>query len=437
VRVVVLGTGHVGLVTCASLAHIGHDVVGVDSDEERIDSLQRGDLPFHEPGLKELVDEGVEHHRLEFSMDWGHALAEADIVFICVGTPARVDGEANLLAVERAARTAARHATGQLIVVEKSTVPAGTAGRVRRALAHERPELAGHLEVVSNPEFLREGRAVQDSLSPERILVGAESEWAFEQMRLLYAPLTDHGVRLIETDIHTAELSKHACNAFLALKVSYINAIARLCERSGADVMDVAEVMGSDPRIGRAFLNAGLGYGGFCFPKDIQAFERLASRLGYNFGLLTEVTRINNEAVDATLDKLRDALWNLEEKRIGLLGLSFKPDTDDVRFSPAIALAKRLIDEGSIVIGYDPEAGSNAKSELPELEVASDPYDAVRNAHCLVICTDWQEFKGLDLSRVKQEMVYPLVVDGRNLFDPKEMVAAGFTYYSTGRPTLP
>jgi UDPglucose 6-dehydrogenase len=435
-RVVVLGTGHVGLVTCASLAHLGHEVVGVDSDEEKVAALEDGTVPFHEPGLQDLVTEGVASGRLSFSRDGGSALEEADIVFICVGTPARADGEANLLAVEQAARTVARHALREMIVVEKSTVPAGTAGRVKRALRDERPELASRLEVVSNPEFLREGKAVQDSVQPDRILVGAESDWALERMRTLYAALIDRGVRLIETDIHTAELSKHACNAFLALKVSYINAIARLCERSGADVMDVAEVMGSDPRIGRAFLNAGLGYGGFCFPKDIQAFERLSSRLGYEFGLLHEVARINDQTVDSALEKLRDALWNLEEKRIGLLGLSFKPDTDDVRFSPALALAKRLLDEGSVVVGYDPEAGPNAKTEVPDLEIASDPYDAARKAHCLVLCTEWDEFKQLDLVRLKEEMVYPVIIDGRNLFDPADMAAGGFTYYPAGRPAL-
>ena len=435
-RVVVIGTGHVGLVTCASLAHIGHDVLGVDSDQEKIAALESGDLPFHEPGLKELVDEGVSAGRLAFSDDGARAIPDAEIAFICVGTPARADGEANLLAVERAARTVARHASGEMIVVEKSTVPAGTAGRVRRALGHERPELASRLEVVSNPEFLREGKAVQDSLEPDRILIGAESKWALAKMRELYAPMVKLGIPFIETDINTAELSKHACNAFLALKVSYINAIARLCERSGADVMAVADIMGSDPRIGRSFLNAGLGYGGFCFPKDIQAFERLSSRLGYDFGLLHEVARINEEAVDSTLEKLRDALWNLEEKRIALLGLSFKPDTDDVRFSPALALAKRLLDEGSIVVGYDPQAGPNAKTEVPELEIASDVYDAVGNAHCLVLCTEWNEFADLDLDRLKDEMVYPVVIDGRNLFDPQEMATQGFTYYPTGRPAL-
>jgi UDPglucose 6-dehydrogenase len=435
-RIVVLGTGHVGLVTCASLAHFGHEVIGIDSDEEKILGLQEGRLPFHEPGLAELVEEGVREQRLTFSIDLEMVLNGADAVFICVGTPARANGEANLLAVEQAARAVARHASRGLIIVEKSTVPAGTAQRVRRAVKHERPELADTLEVVSNPEFLREGKAVSDSLRPDRILIGAETKSAFELMRRLYATLIKQGVQIIETDIHTAELSKHACNAFLALKISYVNALARLCERSGADVLAVAEVMGSDPRIGRSFLSAGLGYGGFCFPKDIQAFERLASKLGYDFTILQEIARINDEAIDATVEKLKDALWNLEDKTIALFGLAFKPDTDDVRFSPALSLARRLLDEGAVVVGYDPQATSNAKAEVPELAIAADPYDAARNAHCLVLCTEWDEFKQLDFNRLRETMLYPVLLDGRNLFDPKDMASAGFTYYPTGRPAL-
>jgi UDPglucose 6-dehydrogenase len=434
-RIAVLGTGHVGLVTCASLAHFGHHVIGIDADEEKITNLQQGRSPFHEPGLDELVKEGEAAGRLFFTTETS-AVADVEVAFICVGTPARADGEANLLAVELAARSVAQQATSDMLVVEKSTVPAGTAGRVRRALVHERPELEGRLEVVSNPEFLREGKAVRDSLEPDRILIGAESEHAFEQMRRVYAPLLERGTRLIETDIPTAELSKHACNAFLAMKISYMNAMARLCERSGADVLAVAEVMGADARIGPDFLNAGLGYGGFCFPKDIQAFERLSFRLGYDFGLLHEVARINEEAIDAALDKIRDALWNIQDKQVALLGLAFKPDTDDVRFSPALALARKLIDEGATVIGYDPQAATNAKSEVPEIQMAADAYDAARGAHCLVLCTEWEEFKSLDLARLKQEMVYPVIVDGRNMFDAEQMEAEGFTYYPTGRPAL-
>ena len=433
-RVCVIGTGHVGLVTAASMAAIGHDVVGVDTDREKIEWLQRGVSPFFEPGLQELLDRVRGEERLSFTTEIGEGVAGADVIFICVGTPARASGEANLFAVERAAQEAVRHISGRPVIVEKSTVPAGTARRIKRTVLRERPELADQVEVVSNPEFLREGKAVDDSLNPDRILVGAESDWAIEVMRRLYAPLTDKGAPLIHTNIDTAELSKHACNAFLALKVSYINALARLCEKTNADVVSVAEVMGSDARIGPAFLNAGLGWGGYCFPKDIQAFEHLATRHGYDFPLLKEVARINDEAVDAALDKIRDMLWNLEEKRIALWGLAFKPGTDDVRFAPPLALARKLLDENATVIGYDPEAGHNAKNDFPEIEIASDPYQAVEGAHCLVLCTEWDEFKGADMARVKELLAYPIVIDGRNLFDRDEMNRLGFSYCPTGRP---
>ncbi|MFN2490198.1 MAG: UDP-glucose/GDP-mannose dehydrogenase family protein [Actinomycetota bacterium] len=435
-KVGVVGTGHVGLVTCVTMAAIGHHVVGMDADAEKMEQLGRGVTPFFEPGLQELLERTTAEGTLEFSSDAEAAVAGAEVVFICVGTPARASGEANLIAVEQAAQTVARHATGSCAVVEKSTVPAGTAQRVRRTLLRERPNAGGDLEVVSNPEFLREGTAVYDSLNPERVLVGAESEWAFEVMRRLYAPITDKGSRLIETNISTAELAKHACNAFLALKISYANALARMCEKADADVVAVADVMGTDPRIGREFLHAGLGYGGYCFPKDLVAFERLSERLGYGFPLLREVARINDDAVAATINKIREALWNLEDKRIALLGLSFKAGTDDVRFSPSLALARGLIQEGAHVVGYDPQAAANAKAEVPELDLAPDAYDAAASAHCLVIGTEWDEFRALDLARIKEAMVYPVIIDGRNLLDPSVMRAAGFTYYPTGRPPV-
>jgi UDPglucose 6-dehydrogenase len=322
------------------------------------------------------------------------------------------------------------------VLVQKWTVPAGTADRLRRAVRLASPAAAERVDVASNPEFLREGRGIQDSLNPDRILVGADSVHAFDVMRSLYQPLIDKGCEYFETDVHTAELAKHACNAFLALKISYMNALARVCELAGADIVRVADVMGSDPRIGRAFLDAGLGFGGYCFPKDIQAFEHLASSLGYDFPLLREVARLNQEALEATLAKIEDGLWNLEEKRIALLGLSFKPDTDDVRFAPALALTRRLLEQGASVVGYDPQASSNAKEELPALEVAMDPYEAAAGAHCLVVCTEWPEFQALDLYHLRSVMSYPLVVDGRNLFDPQAMTAAGFTYFPTGRPRI-
>lgn len=435
-RTVVVGTGHVGLVTCAMLAELGHEVVGTDTDTEKLAGLQRGAMPFHEPGLPELVAEHAASGRLRFTTDAADAYAGADVVFMCVSTPPRSTGEANLLAVEQAARLAAQHADGRTVFVEKSTVPAGTAQRVRRTLLRERGPRTTELEVVSNPEFLREGSAVQDSLRPDRVLIGAESPWAFAVMRELYAPMIREGIPFIETDINTAELAKHACNAFLALKVSYANALARICERAGGDVVAVSQVMGADPRIGPAFLSAGLGYGGACFPKDLQAFERLAAGLHYDFPLLREIARINEEALDATLEKIREALWNLEGKRVALLGLAFKPGTDDVRLSPALALAGRLAKEGAVVVGYDPEASSTAKDEMPALEFAPGPYEAAEDAHCLVLCTEWPEFRSLDLARLKDSMRYPLVVDGRNLFDPAEMAANGFSYYPVGRPAI-
>ena len=432
-RVVVVGTGHVGLLTAATLATIGHDVVGVDSDEEKIDALRQGICPFFEPGLEELIEQTGRAGRLAFEVEQADAVKGADVIFICVGTPARASGEASLLALELAARGIAPALTGPVVVVEKSTVPAGTADRLWQVLKVERPDLMDEIEVVSNPEFLREGQAVQDALHPDRILVGARSPRGFETMRRLFEPLIRDGSRLIETDIATAELAKHACNAFLAMKISYANALARLCERAGADVTAVVDVLGSDPRIGRAFLDAGLGYGGYCFPKDLQAFERLAARLGYDFPLLREVARINDEAVGAAFDKIKDALWNLENKRIALLGLSFKPDTDDVRFSPALALARRLLDAGATVAGYDPRAGANAKSELQGLEVASSLDDAMRGSHCMVVCTDWDEFRSLDRPRAKELLASPIIVDARNLFEATEMRAEGFIYYGTGR----
>jgi UDPglucose 6-dehydrogenase len=432
-RICVIGTGHVGLITCVTLAELGYEVVGMDSDEEKMDQLTRGVSPFFEPGVQEYLTKGLAAGNLRFSAQPKECIPDADVAFVCVGTPARATGEANLIAVEQAATVVAKHAAGQMVVVEKSTVPAGTSARVRRTLQRECTDQAEELEVVSNPEFLREGMAVQDSLHPDRILIGAEAEWAFEVMRELYRPLTDQGSPMIETNIATAELAKHACNAFLALKISYANALARICERAGADVVSVADVMGSDSRIGRAFLNAGLGYGGYCFPKDLVAFERLAARSGYNFGLLHEVAAINEQAIEAAVDKVKDALWNLEDKKIAVLGLSFKPGTDDVRFSPALALAARLIEEGARVVGYDPEASSGAKAEVPEIEIAPGAYDALSGAHCAVVATEWAEFAELDLERVKREMAYPVVVDGRNVFDPQVMRAAGFVYYPAGR----
>jgi UDPglucose 6-dehydrogenase len=433
-RVAVIGTGHVGLVAGAALAEIGHHVACMDCDPDKVAMLSIGRPPFYEPGLEELLTRHMGTGSLRFTTREEEAVREADVVFICVGTPPLANGQASLLAVEKAARMVARHGKDGVVIVEKSTVPAGTAERIQLTMTRERGSLRS--EVVSNPEFLREGSAVRDSLHPDRILIGAETPRAFEVMRRVYRPLLRNGCRLIETDIATAELAKHACNAFLSLKISFVNALAEICDLAGADVTSVADVMGSDPRIGRAFLDAGLGFGGFCFPKDLAAFERLAGDLGYDFSLLREVARINEQAVHSVTAKVRDALWNLQEKRIALLGLAFKGGTDDTRSSPALALARRLLAEGAVVVGYDPKAGDAAKADVPGLEVVDDPYEAAWGAHCLVVCSDWDQFRDLDLAALREVMLYPVVVDGRNVFDPAIMRKLDFTYYPTGRPPV-
>ena len=435
-RVGVIGTGHVGLITCLSLASVGHRLIGYDLDATKVGTLRQGRMPFHEPGGQELLDSEIASGRLSFTDDISQTVAGADVVFICVGTPIRASGEANLLAVEQAARQIAKAATGPLVVVEKSTVPPGTATQLGRTLAEERPDLVGQLHLLSNPEFLREGRGIEDALHPDRIVVGGSSPNGFEAMRRLYQPFLDAGSPLIETDITSAELAKHASNAFLALKISYANALARVCEASGADIESVTRVLGGDPRIGPDFLGAGIGFGGYCFPKDLAAFAHLSERLGYRFPLLTEVARINDEAVQAAVSKIREAVWNLEGKRIALLGLSFKPDTDDIRFSPSLTLARALLTEGATVIGFDPVAGSAATSEVPELEVANDPYEAATDASCLVICTAWPEFRELDLGRLGELMAFRNLVDGRNLLDAAAVTRAGFTYRAMGRPQV-
>ena len=433
-KIGLIGTGHVGLPTAAVLAKVGHEVTATDADAEKVEMLERGTMPFFEPGLEDLVKEAADGRRLRFTPDVAHVVDGAEVAFLCVGTPPKASGEANLAMIEDAAADVARHATTPLVVADKSTVPAGTAERVAETLRRHRPD--GSFMVVSNPEFLREGNAVVDSLRPERILVGSDSAEALDVMRRVYEPLIEAGSGWIQTDLRTAELAKHACNAFLALKVSFANALARICEAAGADVVSVTRVMGADPRIGPAHLSAGLGYGGYCFPKDLQAFEHLSNRLGYDFPLLREVARINDEAVEAAFHKISEALWNLEGKRVAVLGLAFKPGTDDTRFSPSVALVQRLVAGGARVVAYDPQAASNAKAEVPSLDIASQAYDALDGADCAVIATEWPEFRDLDPGRMRDAMRFPIVVDGRNLLDPAAMLAAGFTYIPTGRPPL-
>jgi UDPglucose 6-dehydrogenase len=433
-RVGVLGNGPVGLTTCLSLALIGHEVAGYDVDESKIERLQQGLVHFYEPRVPEALEHLLSTGRLRFTSRPEEALHAAEVVFICVGTPPREDGETDLTGIESAARGIARSCSGKVVVAQKSTVPMGTSEWIERLVAEEGTGL--EVAVVSNPEFLREGSALDDALRPSRIVVGSDSTWANDVMRALYAPIVAKGAAFIETDRATAELSKLACNAFLALKISFANALARMAELSGADVVTTTQIMGKDPRTGEAFLRAGLGFGGYCLPKDVTALDTLAARLGYDFPLLREVVRVNHEAHEAVAAMVERLFDGLEDRRIALLGLAFKPNTDDVRSAPALLLARRLLDAGASVVAFDPRAGANARREIPELVLAEDPYSAAAGADCVVLCTEWSEFRGLDLSLMSALMTGSALVDGRNFLDPAEVAAAGLSYYPVGRPNM-
>jgi UDPglucose 6-dehydrogenase len=427
----VIGTGRVGLVTGVALASVGHEVVGVDASIETVEMLQQGHPPFVEPGLDALLVEQLARGAIRFTGSVADALRDAQVAFICVGRPATPKGDHSMPAVESAARDVARHASDGIVVVAKSTVPPGTCDRIERTIRLERPELTFH--VISSPEFLREGHALEDTLRPSRVVVGATSPEAFELMRRVYGPFLASNAPFIETDRASAELAKLASNAFLATKISFANALARLCEVVDADVADVTRVMGADPRIGAAFLGAGLGFGGYCLPKDVLALRQAADEAGSGFPMLEDVLRVNADAIEAAGRKIQDALWNLEGKRIALLGLAFKAGTDDVRGSPALALARWLLEAGADVVGCDPFAATGAKNELPQMRAITDPYEAAQGAHCLAVCTEWEQLRDLDLPRIHRSMAYPVVVDGRNVLDPAAMWEAGFHYIGTGR----
>ena len=436
-KISVMGTGHVGLVTAACMAEIGHDVVGMDNDVAKIDSLRTGIVPFYEPGLQELVQKGVDEGRIVFTSDPADACAGVDVVFVCVGTPRAHDGSPNMAYVQSAAALVAKHATQPTIVAEKSTVPVRTGQRIRQALTLEsaaRRDGVVH-EVVSNPEFLKEGTALEDTLRPDRIVVGADSERAHETMRALYQPLLDrHDCPYVATDVRTAELIKHASNAFLATKISFINAVARICELAGADVHQVADAMGYDARIGRAFLNAGLGYGGSCFPKDVEAFIHIAGELGYDFGMLRETDKINREAKRWPMAQLRRMLWNVAEKDIAVLGVAFKPGTDDVRDAPAIDVIDALLLEGARVRLHDPLALAHVKDRWgDEVRLCEDVEDALQGAHAAVVCTEWDEYRQITPERLNELLAYPVVVDARGLWAADELRKAGLTVAAVGQ----
>lgn len=430
----VVGAGYVGLVTGACLAEIGHRVVLVDSDRAKLRQLRAGRCPIYEPGLEDLLKRHRRSGRLAFAdsvkSGMSHRGRRAEVVFIAVGTPPRADGSADLSAVEAVAAEVARAMRDYTVVVDKSTVPVETGEWVKRTI--ERVNGKGvPYDVTSNPEFLSEGTAVKDFLHPDRIVLGVSSPRAEKLLREVYAPIK---APVLVTDVKSAELIKHASNSFLATKISFINAVSRLCEAVGADVNLVAQGMGLDRRIGPHFLRAGLGFGGFCFPKDLEAFRWIAKKKGYDFRLLKEVQDINESQRDWVLRGVEELLWNLEGKRVAVLGLSFKPNTDDLRFAPSLKIIESLLERGVRVAAYDPVAMPKAKALLRGVEFAKDAYAAARGADCAALVTDWPHFQSLDLKRVRGLMRNPILLDGRNLFDPAKARALGFQYRSVGRP---
>lgn len=428
-KICIIGTGYVGLVTGTCFAEIGHEVVCVDKDVAKVKVLQAGGMPIYEPGLSELVQKNVARGRLKFTASTQEGVESGDVVFIAVPTPPHPDGSVDLSFIEGVAREIASCMTTYKIVVDKSTVPVKTGDKVAETIKRY-CKAKVEFDVVSNPEFLREGFAIDDFLKPDRIVIGVKSQRAVPAMREIYAPIQ---APLIVTDINSAELIKHAANSFLALKISYINAVSVICEASGANVIEVANGMGMDARIGRRFLDAGLGYGGSCFPKDLSAFIKISEQLGYDFRLLKEVQTINAGQMERFVKKIIETLWVAKDKTLGVLGLAFKQNTDDVRQSPAIELCQRLQAEGATLRVYDPQAMDKAKSILKNVTYVANMNDVAEGCDALVIATEWPEFKKLDLERVRRDLTHPILFDGRNLFDPAEMEKLGFIYKSIGR----
>jgi len=447
-KLAVIGCGYVGLVTGACLAEAGHDVICTDIDGTRIAQLQAGGVPIFEQHLEEILASTRKSGRISYTANTGEAIRASDAIFICVGTPPKEDGSADLSAIDHVAQQIAAEAKSTKLVVEKSTVPARTGLELQRVLTAYSRGGNVRFRVASNPEFLREGTAVEDFFHPDRIVVGVEDAESAEQLREIYRPILErkfhcpvhNGVctgnqkaEFLVTTINSAELIKHASNSFLALKISYANVIADLCEKIGANVEEVTHAMGMDPRIGSQFLQAGLGFGGFCFPKDLQAFVHLAATVGVDFDILKAAERVNKQRIDRFLEKVSKALWVVKGKRIAVLGLAFKANTDDIRFAPALEVLKRLLDEGAQVHATDPEAIAKTKKIFPQVQYHEDPYEALQGAQAALICTEWNVFRKMDWERAGKLMARKLVVDGRNLYSPKTMSELGFEYFSFGR----
>ncbi|MGA2173990.1 MAG: UDP-glucose/GDP-mannose dehydrogenase family protein [Verrucomicrobiota bacterium] len=431
-KIAIIGTGYVGLVTGTCFAEAGYQVTCVDSDDRKIRLLKQGGMPIYEPGLKELVQKNAAAGRLSFTSSTPEGVAVSDFIFIAVSTPPLPDGAVDLSFVEKVSRDIASTMTGYKIIVDKSTVPVKTGEKVAETIQrHCRGKI--DFDVVSNPEFLREGSAVADFMKPDRVIVGVSSQRPVQAMKDLYAPFN---APVIVTNIKSAELIKHAANSFLALKISYINAISALCEAVGADVEEVANGMGIDPRIGRQYLNASLGFGGGCFPKDLSAFIHTSEDLGLDFGLLKEVQRINARQMDRFVKKIIDTLWVVGGKTLGVLGLAFKQNTDDIRNSPAIELCLRLQKEGAALRVHDPQAMEKAKAVLPNAAFVADMNEVADGCDALIIATEWPQFKQLDLERARRALTHPILFDGRNLFDAAEMERMGFLYKCIGRQSV-
>ena len=428
-NICVVGTGYVGLVTGACLSELGHNVICVDSDKKKIALLKKGVMPIYEPGLENLVKKNVKQKRLSFVSSLGPVVGKSEVIFIAVGTPPLEDGSADLSYVETVAREIAKNMQSYKLIVDKSTVPVETGEWVEHTM---KLNLKKNIpfDVASNPEFLREGSAVYDTFNPDRIVIGVKSQRAEKLLKEIYSPIKSP---VLVTDIKSAEIIKHASNSFLAMKISYINAVSNICEKTGADVSKVATGMGLDKRIGRQFLDAGIGFGGFCFPKDLEAFVWISKKLGYDFGLLKEVIRINSSQRKLLIKKAEEALWILKGKTIAVLGLAFKPNTDDMRFAPSIEVIGMLQEQGAKIRAYDPEAMPKAKTVLQNVKFGKNPYETAKGADCLMILTEWDEFKNIDLSKIKKLLRHPIVIDGRNIFDPVKMGKLGFIYKSIGR----